>query len=202
MFVISHQTLKKTLWKNGLGLTTPVLSSPQDSLMTDFDWRISFAEMNADTKFSEFPGYDRALAVIDGDALLINRAKHQLFTPFYFPGELVLSGVLAGRPLIDFGVIWKRGLFDVELQFLGTDQNNFDFGFVNQSGCQPSEETVLIFVVSGALTVKGEVALQKPLETRLSRFDSFVFDPGRDRVAISASPGAIAARVAIKRLNV
>ena len=69
-------------WKNGGGLTREVASSPPGSALTDFDWRISFAEVAAGGPFSTFPGVDRVIILIDGPAmaLTVDGVRHELPT--------------------------------------------------------------------------------------------------------------------------
>ena len=67
-------------WKNGGGLTREVASSPPGSALTDFDWRISFAEVAAGGPFSTFPGVDLVIILVDGPAmaLTVDGVRHEL----------------------------------------------------------------------------------------------------------------------------
>ena len=89
MFVIRTTDLKKTLWKNGLGLSTKLLSHPTESGVSNFDWRVSLAEINAPCEFSLFPGCDRALVILSDDGLILNREKIQPLRVALFPGETI-----------------------------------------------------------------------------------------------------------------
>ncbi len=64
----SHRTMP---WKNGGGSTTEIAVAPDGAGIDAFDWRISMAVVAADGPFSEFPGVDRTLSILDGAGLVL-----------------------------------------------------------------------------------------------------------------------------------
>lgn len=59
-------------WKNGGGSTTEIAIGPPDSGFEDFDWRVSLATIEKDGTFSQFPGVDRTLALVEGHGMLLD----------------------------------------------------------------------------------------------------------------------------------
>ena len=56
-------------WKNGRGMTLEIIKA--DVVDLRFGWRVSAAGVDSDGPFSEFPGIDRWLVVIDGEGLIL-----------------------------------------------------------------------------------------------------------------------------------
>lgn len=48
MKVLRSAAYQRMPWKNGGGETTEIIISPQGAALSDFDWRISMALVNAD----------------------------------------------------------------------------------------------------------------------------------------------------------
>ena len=63
-----HRTMP---WKNGGGSTTEIAAAPDGAGIDAFDWRVSMAVVAADGPFSEFPGIDRTLSILDGSGLIL-----------------------------------------------------------------------------------------------------------------------------------
>ena len=101
-------------WKNGGGVTTEIIVSPPGAGFDTFDWRISMARVASDGPFSLFPGIDRSLAVLEGEAIrlmvegrgeiIVNRESH----PAVFPGEIAITGTLTSGPILDLNVMTRR----------------------------------------------------------------------------------------------
>ncbi len=112
-------------WKNGLGLTSEIEISPGHSSLQalDFLWRFSSAEVGASSNFSIFKGYDRCLAVIEGDGLQLNEkflGKNQVHR-FSGEDEIHCAPVLkdgAARPIIDLGIIYQRDKCIADMEIL------------------------------------------------------------------------------------
>ena len=62
---------RKMRWKNGRGTTYEVATSPDGSGTADFDWRISFADVDTDGPFSSFAGIDRVIVVVEGEQMVL-----------------------------------------------------------------------------------------------------------------------------------
>ncbi len=115
MRIIRASQHRRMPWKNGGGETTEIAISPDGALVNDFDWRLSMARVESGGPFSNFPGIDRTLAVLDGDGLLLtiegmepaeltNASK-----PLAFPGDAPTSAELIGGTVTDLNIMTRRG---------------------------------------------------------------------------------------------
>lgn len=104
-------------WKNGLGLTAEIAIEPANAIFPqdDFLWRLSSAKVQAQNNFSQFPGYDRILMVIQGHGLLLNQAVLVPLVPYSFRGEELINCDLIDGEVVDLGVIYKRDQVRVEV---------------------------------------------------------------------------------------
>ncbi|WP_025916901.1 HutD family protein [Herminiimonas sp. CN] len=112
-------------WKNGGGTTREVLRYPHGSSMDDFGWRISVATVRSAGPFSFFPGIDRSLALIEGEALLLQhpeqRSRRILTTrtpALVFSGEEPIDSCLPAGAVTDFNVMTRRQQFTHRLDRL------------------------------------------------------------------------------------
>ena len=98
-------------WKNGQGTTSEIEIAPKAASLDkgDFLWRISSATVQAPNTFSTFSGYDRILAVVKGDAIMLNDYELPAFVPHRFAGENKIDCKPLGGTVVDFGIIYKRG---------------------------------------------------------------------------------------------
>ncbi|MDK6075585.1 HutD family protein [Massilia varians] len=69
--LIPFAGLSPVPWKNGGGSTTEIAIGPPDSGFEDFDWRVSLATIEKDGAFSNFPGVDRTLALVEGHGMTL-----------------------------------------------------------------------------------------------------------------------------------
>lgn len=58
-------------WRNGGGFTLEIATWPEHATLDTFLWRVSVATIDAPGPFSRFPGIDRSLTLIDGDAMVL-----------------------------------------------------------------------------------------------------------------------------------
>ncbi|HEX4505361.1 MAG TPA: HutD family protein [Alphaproteobacteria bacterium] len=103
-------------WKNGGGMTRDVIISPVSAMLDAFDWRISIAEISRDGAFSQFPGIDRKLAVLDGKVALTVEGRAQVALDAHspvldFPGEAAVDGHPIDGPSTDLNVMTWRGRY-------------------------------------------------------------------------------------------
>ncbi|UVW28326.1 HutD family protein [Massilia sp. H6] len=70
--LIQFASLSPVPWKNGGGSTTEIAIGPPDSGFEDFDWRVSLATIEKDGAFSQFPGVDRTLALVEGHGMTLD----------------------------------------------------------------------------------------------------------------------------------
>jgi environmental stress-induced protein Ves len=103
-------------WKNGGGLTSEVIVSPAGANFDTFDWRISIAAIQTNGPFSELPGIDRRLVLLEG--LLALRIQQEAPVelspngpPIVFAGELPAYAELVAGPVTDLNVMTRRGRF-------------------------------------------------------------------------------------------
>lgn len=87
-------------WKNGQGMTDQIALSEQ--------WRLSSAQVESPSPFSQFPGCDRLLTVFRGDGLKLN--GHELLPGevLEFSGETPMQCDLLGSPVKDLGLVFDR----------------------------------------------------------------------------------------------
>lgn len=111
MDIVRYQSLKASRWSNGGGVTRQVAASGA----TDWDWRISIAEVSTAGPFSFIPGVDRVLTLIDGEliVLTVDGTEHPLerYRPFRFSGDSSASAVLPTGDVMDLNVMTRRGKF-------------------------------------------------------------------------------------------
>ncbi len=115
MRIIRAADCRTMPWKNGKGITTEIVVSPGGASLSDFEWRVSMAQVGADGPFSAFPGIDRTLSVLsgngirlafgDGEAVTLDRSS----APFPFAADRAVDGVLVDGPIVDLNVMSRRG---------------------------------------------------------------------------------------------
>ena len=132
--IFRRRNYLRQVWKNGGGTTYQVAISPEGSVLTDFDWRISLAEITADCHFSDFNGYDRTLVLLEGGGLLLNEPEGPEIRldpgqpMLSFRGETIFSCVLPEGPTLDFNVMTRRDSLShrVEIFQLSHGQKNIN----------------------------------------------------------------------------
>jgi environmental stress-induced protein Ves len=109
---------RRTRWKNDGGWTTELAVYPSE---TNFDWRVSIADIETNGPFSTFAGYDRAIALLEGIGMELRfdeaesvRLERRLHFA-RFAGEWKTDGVLISGKVRDFNVIWKRDVIDASV---------------------------------------------------------------------------------------
>jgi hypothetical protein len=99
-------------WRNGGGLTRELLRWPPGA--TDWQLRISLADVRSDGPFSIFSGIERWISVIDGAGvrLSVAGADHLLqpgHEPLCFSGELPVNCALVDGPTTDLNLMHAGG---------------------------------------------------------------------------------------------
>ena len=101
------------MWKNGRGSTLEIALSPAGE---EFDWRLSIADLIESGPFSQFPGMQRILVLLEGPEVLVshseNGKRHTLVVhqPYQFSGEWHTQAVVTGVGR-DFNLIYRRDKF-------------------------------------------------------------------------------------------
>ncbi|THV10024.1 HutD/Ves family protein [Rhizobium rhizophilum] len=104
-------------WKNGLGITSEVISRPASDGSGGFDWRISLATVGASGPFSIFAGIDRTIAVLKGDGMQLTvdgRREPPLLVgspPFAFSGDAEVQAICLGGETLDLNMMSRRRRF-------------------------------------------------------------------------------------------
>ena len=98
-------------WKNGGGVTHELWREDHDGAL---GLRISIAEVAADGPFSHFPGVDRVILLLEGEACVLHRDDGTEVVlrprrPFAFLGEDAWACTLPEGPVLDFNVMTQRG---------------------------------------------------------------------------------------------
>ncbi|MEZ5833982.1 MAG: HutD family protein, partial [Dongiaceae bacterium] len=104
--VLRSSDYQRMPWKNGGGTTTEIwkASSPDGAM----SWRLSIADVASDGPFSEFPGIDRWIMVVEGNGMELNiagmgnRRLDRRYVPLFFPGDAATDCRLVDGPIRDF----------------------------------------------------------------------------------------------------
>lgn len=128
--VIPANEYRRERWRNQLGWTREVARGRVDGggfqvdaadATSDWDWRLSIAEIEQDAAFSAFPGIDRELVLLSGNGVRLrfeDGETHELRPPherLRFAGERLLTGELLDGPTHDFNLMWRRDRVDADL---------------------------------------------------------------------------------------
>jgi environmental stress-induced protein Ves len=105
-------------WKNDGGWTTELARSEDAAGMR---WRISIAEIERDGPFSEFPGVERDLLLLEGSGIELDIEGRepvrlaQRFARARFAGEVRVGCRLLAGPTRDFNVMARRAAVVAEV---------------------------------------------------------------------------------------
>jgi len=114
-------------WKNGKGLTSELAAFPSGADLETFGWRVSIAEVRESGPFSNFPGIDRSLAVLEGMlALSIDSAAAVSLSagtgPISFAGDIpCMAALQEGGIAKDLNVMTRRGRFSSRMYLVAAD---------------------------------------------------------------------------------
>lgn len=108
---------RRLRWRNGLGWTREihVAAAPHGVDADAWDWRLSIAEIEADTPYSTFPGVEREQVLLSGDGLALDFGgddQRPLFPPHgrqRFSGEASVRARLQGARAEVFNLMWRPG---------------------------------------------------------------------------------------------
>lgn len=163
MRIVRHADCRPMPWKNGGGVTTEIVAWPPAAGLSDFDWRISMAQVASGGPFSVFPGIDRTLTVLAGTMrLAVGELRAVELTPhaqpYAFPGDVGTEATLVDGPVVDFNVMTRRGRFSHSVRRLE---------FSHPAEIELEEGVSLIFSVSGTARVqgRGQSIVLAPLDT-------------------------------------
>jgi len=116
-----------SVWKNGKGTTREVVVFPRGADLENFGWRVSIAEIGQSGPFSNFPGIDRLLAVLEGRLVLgIDGAAASVLVPgsgpVAFAGDVpCMADIQACHLARDLNVMTRRGQFSSRMTLVAAD---------------------------------------------------------------------------------
>lgn len=100
-------------WANGAGVTRLLARGPAED--DTAGWRVSLATLDGAAQFSQFPGYDRTLLLVDDGVVDLHSQDGQLVArpgqPVHFPGDLHVWVNLPARPMSVLNVMCRRGAY-------------------------------------------------------------------------------------------
>lgn len=107
--IINLEQTPSSPWKNGGGVTRELVAWPRNS---NWDWRMSVAEVASDGAFSRFEGVQRWFAVLNGNGvqLQMDEAVHVLTVssePFSFDGAAAVDCKLLSGATQDFNLMTR-----------------------------------------------------------------------------------------------
>ena len=114
MQIIRYNSLTAAPWKNGGGVTREAIRMPAGA--DSFDWRVSFAQIDASGPFSDFSGYQRHMVLLRGAGVRLEFAggKHTTLLKVgdsaHFDGAVATHGKLLDGSCIDLNVIVSKAL--------------------------------------------------------------------------------------------
>ncbi|ELZ5939646.1 HutD family protein [Providencia vermicola] len=164
--VLSAENYQKMPWKNGQGFTLEIARSHGVGL-TDFDWRVSIADVKTAGAFSHFPNRKRIIGVLDGGSGLALHIDQKAAVTlrqkqfFAFHGESDVYAELLDETIRDFNLIYNPEKYAAHLHWFHTQQSPVPW--------ISDAERVLIFNIADQLnvTVDGKSYALNAFETLL-----------------------------------
>jgi environmental stress-induced protein Ves len=154
-------------WKDGGGVTEQIAIEPPDAtLASGFLWRLSMARVERSGPFSRFPGYDRALMLLEGGGLRLDFEGHgeiqldEPLQPVAFSGDWEARAALTRGPVRDLGVISDRARVRQEVRVLDLGAGSVSI---------PPAMTTWIIALAGLCVLEPRGLELAPLEA--ARFD-------------------------------
>ncbi len=122
MHILAAHTAVQMPWKNGLG-TTLELATDASVHQPDWTWRLSIADVPERATCSVFPGKRRAIACLDGDGLLLERAHGidavpRIGSGVLFEGEESIVCVPLGEGVRDANLMFDRTRWEGTLRIV------------------------------------------------------------------------------------
>ena len=119
--VLRAATRQSQSWKNGVGVTSDIIVQPDGASLSEFDWRMSIAEIAEPAAFSMFDGIDRILTVLDGglDVRLGSAASMRLdpqSDPLSFAGDAPVYAAPQDPVVRVLNVMTLRGKFQAAVE--------------------------------------------------------------------------------------
>ncbi|ALG74109.1 hypothetical protein VY88_18660 [Azospirillum thiophilum] len=161
---------RRVPWKNGGGVTTELAVEPIDGPPDGqgeggqgrFLWRVSIADVVEPGPFSAFSGYDRLIAVVEGDGMRLSVdgappvERRRMEPAFAFPGEAPVWCEPTAGPIRDVNLMLDRASATGNLTLLA--------GGSHWAAGRAAGDALLVHALAGTLTVTpdGGEALPVP----------------------------------------
>jgi hypothetical protein len=186
--ILRSSDYQRMPWKNGGGVTAEIWK--QNTADGTMLWRLSIADVASDGPFSEFPGIDRWIMLVDGKGMelaisgLGTRRVERPFEPLAFPGDAQTECRLLAGPIRDFNLMVDRHLARGDLQVLG----------LSAGETRPLDSAVAaLHVLDGAVELQGDLLATGDSWIARTPQTVTVSTPRPSRLAIikvETSPGA------------
>jgi len=179
--VIRFDEVPATPWKNGLGTTKQLAVFPPDSNASAFEWRVSIAHLRGTAPFSEFPGIERCLAMLEGEVTLLRESQPHVTltpasTPVTFSGVEKIIGRVESQSALDLNLMYQASCWRASMQRLSLQAGE---------SIRTSALTLLCVCEPVCLKISNDV-----VDLRL--FDTLrLNEPGTDVVALSKVTGYV-----------
>lgn len=169
--ILTSNDYQRMPWKNGGGVTTEICKATSPN--GDTFWRLSIADVASDGPFSEFPGIDRWIMVVEGAgmALTIDGETKQIdrpYEPLFFSGDAKTDCKLLDGKIRDFNFMIARSYGKGTLQV-----SRLEVGVT----APLSAATVAVHVLDGRVELEtNEVRELGPSDTWIAA------DPGKAKL--------------------
>jgi uncharacterized protein len=187
--VLRSSDYQRMPWKNGGGTTTEIWKaiSPDGEML----WRLSVADVASDGPFSEFPGVDRWIMLIEGNGMELTidgqvRRIADPFEPFAFSGDASTDCRLLAGPIRDFNLMMARSYASGGLRISR---------LVANEALPLAENIAALHVLNGraALHVlNGRIELESGRVHQLSAGDSWIAGTYGGATARALAPAVLA----------
>jgi len=108
--VLEEKVFVRRPWKNGRGTTNEILVWPSGE--EHFIWRLSQASLGESGPFSDFPGVERWLVLLEGNSVVLKHPDRthelKLMKPYSFSGSEETFAEVNG-PGMDFNLMLRQG---------------------------------------------------------------------------------------------
>ena len=145
-------------WKNGLGSSRIVASSPDGASYATVDWQVGTTSISANCPFSSLAGFDRQFMLLEGEGVELHcrgangdpevrRRIDAPLEPFAFRGDWRTDCALIGAPVRVFNVLTRRGRFASAV----ATTDHARSGSLEKA----ADEVLLAFIAGGTLRIDG-----------------------------------------------
>ncbi|MGQ0801070.1 MAG: HutD/Ves family protein [Pseudomarimonas sp.] len=179
-------------WRNQLGWTREIAREPHPSGVGDA-WRVSIAEIDHDSAYSEFPGRNREQVLLEGNGFVLtfpDGSETRLEPPhgrIAFDGRLAPQCRLIDGPVRDFNLFYDPSLLTATLHHRPLVGTMLVF-------VEPTS-TWLIYAMAGQFTLRGDDSRLPVLQGDCLRADNpangrqrLLLEGGGELLLVSISP--------------